>query len=284
MPKALIAGCGYVGCALGIDLAAHGWEVSGLRRDVSSLPAEILPVTADLSRPETLRFGTDAFDAVFYTTGAVGFSEEAYRAAYVYGAGNLLAALDRCGVRTGRLLYVSSTGVYHQNGGEWVDEESVTLPFRFSGKVLLEGESLVLNSGIPAIVVRFGGIYGPGRTRLLDAVLSGTVPLSNGGPPTILNLVHQKDCAGMLRHLAVLENPKTLYCGVDNEPVEKEALLQWLADAAGVSLSRTAPDARMEPQRGGFRRVSNRLLVESGYRLAFPTYREGYGALLATRP
>ncbi|MBP8131508.1 MAG: SDR family oxidoreductase [Candidatus Hydrogenedentes bacterium] len=280
MLRVLIAGCGYVGCALGERLARDGHEVWGLRRDVSRLPAGIRPFRADLSAPASLARLPGRFDHVFYTAGAASFSDEAYRSAYVDGLRNVIDALQAARQAPRRFFFTSSTGVYAQDAGEWLDEASPAAPRWFSGLRLIEGESLLREAGFPATVVRLGGIYGPGRARLIDQVRDGTARRTAGRTP-YLNLIHRDDCAGVLCHLMSLDAPEPLYLAVDNEPVERNVLLCWVAERLGLPCPPFAGEERVsEPQRGGSRRFRNGLLASSGYRFVFPAYREGYAALL----
>lgn len=282
--RILIAGCGYVGTALGEALAASGHEVFGLRRRVETLPAAILPVAADLSRPETLRAIPTGADLVFYTAAAGGGDDASYRAAYVDGLRNLLDALAAHPPRL--VLFTSSTGVYAQEDGEWVDEDSPAEPVHFSGRRLLEGERLLAASGIGAVVLRLGGIYGPGRTRLIDSVRGGRAQ-TKPGVPVYTNRIHRDDCVGALVHLAFAESPAPLYLGVDHEPAEESEVLRWLAARLGVPAPREAKPAREEmppgavAQRGrSNKRCRNARLEASGYQFRFPSFREGYEAVL----
>jgi nucleoside-diphosphate-sugar epimerase len=279
--RVLIAGCGYVGSALARRLADARCEVFGLRRTPSGLPDGIRPIAADLSVRATLRVLPADLGAVVYTAAADGFHEAAYRAAYVDGLRNLLAALEEQAQSPRRILFTSSTAVYGQSNGEWIDEASPTAPRRFSGRCLLEGEQLVLASRYPSLVVRLGGIYGPGRTRLIENVRSGKARLREG-PPHYTNRIHRDDCAGVLEHLLGLEAPQRLYLGVDCEPADEALVLHWLAERLGVPLP------PLEPERGtangrspGSKRAANDRLLASGYRFIYPTFREGYGALLS---
>lgn len=278
MPRqqVLIAGCGYVGTALAHRLAAEGTRVTVLRRSRADAAEGILALQADLVGGTGLGAIPDDIDTIFYTVGADGFSEAAYRNAYVVGLQNLLHAV---GGAPRRLIYTSSTGVYAQDAGEIVDESSETVPTKFSGRILLEGEAVALASHIPSVVVRFGGIYGPGRTRLLDSVRAGSA-YALSDRVQYLNLIHRDDCAGVLRHVMMLERPETIYNAVDDVPMERGALITALAGILGVSV----PPPRLagetaDPQRGGNRRVSNARLRNSGYVFAFPGSVAGYTSL-----
>jgi nucleoside-diphosphate-sugar epimerase len=170
-------------------------------------------------------------------------------------------------------VFVSSTSVYGQSAGEWVDETSPTEPRAFSGRRVLEGEALARASGTQSVAVRFGGIYGPGRTRLLDEVAAGR---ARWRPGHFTNRIHRDDCAGVLQHVLELAAPESVYLGVDCEPAEERTVFSWLAGRVGVE--DPAPESEAMRSRGaGSKRCSNRRLLESGYDFVYPTFREGYG-------
>ena len=99
-----------------------------------------------------------------------------------------------------RFVYASSTGVYGQTDGEWVDETSPTCPQHESGRVCLEAENRVLrwaktiDCSASAIVLRFAGLYGPGRTVRRRSILERGEPIP-GDPQKFLNLIHIDDAA-----------------------------------------------------------------------------------------
>lgn len=282
--RILIAGCGYVGCELARQLQAAGHTVFGLRRDTAQLPPGIEPVTADLAIPGSLAVVPKALDYVFYTASASGYSESAYRAAYVSGLRNLLGSLFRQSDLK-RIFYTSSTGVYAQDDGSWLDESSPTRSDRFAARALLEGELTVRDARIPGTVVRFSGIYGPGRTRLIDSVAEGSARLEQG-PERYLNHIHRDDCAGVLAHLMNVKNPEGLYLATDNEPRTRNDLLRWIAGQLGTAeppMLDPTPDEERSTERGGNRRYRNTRLQASGYVFKYPTFREGYGELIAGR-
>ena len=270
--RVLIAGCGDVGNALGRKLTVRGDEVWGLRRNTAALAPAINPIQADLEDPLTLTALPKHLDAVCYTAAATGYNEKAYEAAYVDGVKNTLRALERAG-QGPRFLFISSTSVYGQDHGEWVDEDSPTKPGSFSGRVMLKGESLLVhNYSGEASAVRFGGIYGPGRNRLITLVKSGAS--CQNDPPLYTNRIHRNDCVEVLIHLLDVDALASIYLGVDSYPAPQCEIMYWLAVKLGVS----APD-RIVGSSGG-KRCSNRNLLESGYSLLYPTFREGYQAVL----
>jgi len=281
MARVLIAGCGYTGIALGTQLADDGHTVWGLRRRPELLPATIHPLKADLCNPGSLAPIPPALDFVFYTAAAEHTEDASYQAAYVTGVRNLLDHLSVSGQQLKRLFFTSSTAVYAQTGGTWVDETSETSPQEFSGRRLLESEQLFLQGPFPATIVRMAGIYGPGRTRLIDQVRRGEAVCLTG-EPRYTNRIHRDDCAGVLQHLMSLSSPDALYLGTDHEPADQFEVFRWLAKRLA------APPPRAEPRAGATgeksrsnKRCRNARLLQSGYSFRYATFREGYEAILA---
>lgn len=278
MERVLIAGCGYVGSRLAELLVDDGLRVWGLKRHPSGLPAGVEPVAADVSDPATLAGLPDGLDAVVYAVAPAGRNEAAYRAGYVDGLGNVLEALDG----RVRAVLVSSTGVYGQTDGRWVDEETPEAPGDATAEAILAGEALVRERGGPGVVLRLGGIYGPGRTRTIRSVLAGEVPCL--APDLYGNRVHREDAARALRHLLGLPEPAPVYLGVDREPAPLREVYAWIAREAGAADPCADVDRdewRTEGRRGTNKRCSSGRLVGSGYDFTYPTFREGYAPLIA---
>ncbi len=282
MARILIAGCGDVGTELGVRLTQAGHKVWGLRRHCDTLPSSVHAFPADLTKPETLSALPPVLDVVFYTAAPSSSSADNYRATYVDGIRHLLTALAAQDHNVRRFIFTSSTGVYAQEAGEWVDETSPTKPIHFSGRELRAAEHEVLNSAFPGTVVRLGGIYGPGRTRLIDSVRNGTAVCTDG-PPVYTNRIHRDDCAGVLQHVMQLANPDPVYVAVDHEPADQCEVYRWLAQQLRVPPPRTTSttDAESPFQRSN-KRCRNAKLVATEYRFRYPTFREGYSALLTT--
>ncbi len=282
MDRILIAGCGYVGTRLAGLLTEAGHQVWGLARTPATLPPGVTPLAADLTQPSTLGALPPGLDAVVYAAAAGGYDDARYRAAYVDGLGNLVAALASQGHQPRRVVFTSSTGVYAQDDGEWVDEDSPAEPDGFSGRRVLDGEGVLHAGPFPGTVVRLGGIYGPGRASLIDQVRQG-VPMVPPGGPRYSNRIHRDDAARAVAHVLALDRPEPLYLGVDDEPADLAEIVAWLARRLGVAVPPVASSSGPGLLVGrGNKRCRNRRLRASGFHLTYPTFREGYAALGAT--
>lgn len=277
--RVLIAGCGRVGTVLGLDLARKGWHVWGGRRSEEPLPQPIQSLRLDLNAPETLASLPPELDFVVCSASSDAPEDEAYRRAYVEGPAHLLRALQAQGQKPRRVFFASSTSVYAQQDGSWVDESSPTEPRHFTGRRILEGERLILGGPFPATVIRFAGIYGPDRLRLLQAVREGRATCPKGGP-FYSNRIHRDDAVRVLVHLMELESPLDCYLAADCEPAERCQLLRWLARRLGAPPPRVEALASNARSLRTSKRCRNARLRSSGFVFRFPTYREGYHQIL----
>jgi nucleoside-diphosphate-sugar epimerase len=272
--RVLIAGCGYLGSELARSLVVAGHRVIGLRRNPTGLPEGVEPLARDLVRDRTLA-PLPTCDVLVYCAAPDAGGEEEYRDLYLQGLQNLLDAVDERS--PARLLFVSSTAVYGQEDGSLVDESSPTAPLSYRGRILLDAERLVAALHDHGVSLRLAGIYGPGRARALDEILDGRARYV---PGRYSNLIHRDDAARALLHLMALPKDRLarVYVGCDHEPVEQRVLLEWLAERTGSP----APHRMSLPEAGTpNRRCSSGRLVAAGYRFLYPTFREGYGKILA---
>ncbi|MFT4922385.1 MAG: nucleoside-diphosphate-sugar epimerase [Haloarculaceae archaeon] len=284
--RVAILGCGYVGLELGRQLRPDH-EVWGVRRSDDGVAAieeaGLQAIQADLTDPDALG-AVPSVDAVVFAASSGGRGPAAAREIYVEGQ---RTALDHFGSRDDppdRYVYTSSTGVYGDHDGDWVDEETPLSPTTEKTEVLAEAERVALEraseQGMDGTVVRFAGLYGPDRYRLARYV---------EGPVTAgyLNMIHRDDAAGAVRYLLTVEVARDeVVLAVDDEPVEKWEFADWLADQCGLG----APPKRTKDERLAdsdlsetarrrihtSKRCSNAKLRELGYEFAYPTFREGY--------
>lgn len=275
----LIVGCGYIGGALGERLTELGHEVWGLRRNTRALPPDIHPIPGDLTLPETYDLLPPHVQYVVFDAAANSRKEESYRRIFVDGLHYLLRALeDRPSLH--RIVMLSSTGIYGDHHGGWVDEDTPPQPLHIPGQTILQGEQVLRSGCAESVVVRLSGIYGPARTRLIRAVRKHTATY-NEELPQYLNQIHRDDCVAVLEHLLFMEKPEPLYIASDREPALRREVLSWLAERMQTPLPRAINEEQNPGKRyRGNKRCSSKRLLESGYHFKYPTYREGYTALL----
>lgn len=271
----LILGCGDIGSALGLRLLAAGHRVIGARRHPEQLPDGIEPLAFDVTQPEAL---PDA-DILVYAVSAERFEATAYQKAYPEGLDAVLTQLEQKAKPPRHVFFVSSTSVYDQSQGEEVDEESITEPKGFSGRLMLEAEHRLLASPLSGTVVRFSGIYGHGRERLIRQVSEGRI--APQVPVLYSNRIHRDDGVNVLAWLIerVIENDilDDCYLASDLEPAPLHDVMAWLAQELKVE----PHDYIQSPlRRRSSKRCRSDRLVRQGYRFLYRTYRDGYRQVL----
>ena len=281
----LILGCGYVGIDLGRRLKTAGEQVVGVRRSHSGIEAieaaGFRGVQADITDADALSTLPDA-DTVVFAASSGGRGAEAAREVYVEGQQAALAEFADRESPPDRYLYTSSTGVYGDHDGEWVDEQTPLEPTTDKTEILVEAEDIALDppGDIDGTVARLAGIYGPDRYRL-ERYIEG--PVTEG----YLNMVHRDDIAGAIAHLLEEDAARgEAVLVVDDEPVDKWEFADWLAEQCGVDAppkrtteERLSEDGLSEAARRRLqtsKRCRNDKLRELGYDFTYPTFREGY--------
>lgn len=247
--KIAILGCGYVGAEFARQAKAAGHEVVGVVRSLGSrdaLRAEGLTAEAcDLYAGDWSILPAH-FDAVVYAASTGGGGPEAYALAYDVGVRRALAWAASVGAQN--FVFTSSTGVYRQDDGRIVDEESVVggAP---TADAILGGERAVLTSTFPkARVLRFGGLYGPGRHHLVDQLRRGETTIG-GRVDHYINYLHRDDAASSIL-AAFTQGPMgpRVYNVGDGHPVTKAALATWLAAQLGQPAPHFDPNAPAGPR------------------------------------
>ena len=187
--------------------------------------------------------------------------------------------------------YLSTTGVYGDRGGDWVDEDCLLEPTTARGQRRLEAERnwlrLHTDFGAPVHLFRLAGIYGPGRNQLLNVRDGSAKRIIK--PEQIFSRIHVEDVAGVLAASIAKPNPGRAYNVCDDEPCPPQNVVEFAADLLGQPLPPEIPfeDANLSPMAKSFyadsKRVSNqRIKTELGYKLIYPNYRDGLRALLPT--
>lgn len=303
----LIFGCGYLGRRVADMWRRAGHTVFALTRSATNAAelsrAGLQPLSGDVTDAASLKAALNALpmlDTVLYAVGYDRHSGRSRRAVYVGGLEN---ALRNIVGQTRRFLYISSTSVYGQSSGEWVDEDSPCKPSRENGRICLEAEQLVRHSFPAAIsetpppaervafsgassacILRLAGLYGPGRLlRRVAAVRSGE-PIA-GNPSAWLNLIHVDDAARAV--LACEEHGRAggTYLIVDDVPLTRREYYETLASLLqapppvfqAVADDETATSATVLSAEASLnKRCSNRRLHEElRLELLYPSAQEG---------
>jgi nucleoside-diphosphate-sugar epimerase len=281
----LIFGCGYLGSRVAQRWRATGETVWAATRSPERaeklVQAGLVPLVIDILHPwqlQSLPPATTVLLAVGYDRSA-GVSIERV---YVEGLGNVLQALPP---QVERLLYVSSTGVYGQADGSWVDEQSACRPSRPGGEACLKAERLLRQHalGERSIIFRMAGIYGPGRIpRVKDLAAGRPIAAPCEG---YLNLIHVEDAADAIL-LAERDSPTpATYCIADDHPCRRGdyyAELARLIDAPEPVFTTPPAGSAAEERAGSSKRVSSRCFATRfGHPWRYPSFREGLAAIVA---
>lgn len=289
--KCGIIGCGYVGTELAWQLTTNGHDVVGVRRTQSGVTqlqnAGYQAVRADVTDADSLRV-LPSLDIIVYAVSPGRTEEQTAKDIYHTGLLNTLQHALQDDDPPDRFFYTSSTGVYGNHDGEWVDENTALEPTGDRQEILIEAETAVrdhtTSSNTSSTIIRLGGIYGPTRHRL-ESYLDGPVTTR------FSNLIHRDDAAGIIRYLTETNQgqDETLNA-VDNCPVTKWEIANWIAETRGETPPTKQPIAeRLQSVENPVRReriaadkrCSNEKLREFGYRFKYPSFRDGFSDIIS---
>jgi nucleoside-diphosphate-sugar epimerase len=276
-PRRLVIGCGYLGLRVAkrwLEAGAQVWALTrSAARAAEFAAAGITPLTADVTRPDTIR-DLPAVDAMFWGVGFDRTADATYRDVHVVGLGRVLDALPG----TPRIILSSSTGVWGDEDGRIVDETTPAHPVREAGRVLLEAEHLLHDrTGNRGTALRFAGLYGPDRLPRLEDLKAGR-PIA-ADPDSWLNLIHVDDAARTVCAVAAAPAPQPLYVVSDGVPVRRR---EWYAHLAKITGSPPPTwDTTAPRTRGADKRVDPaRLFRDIPLRLEYPDSFRGLEAIL----
>jgi nucleoside-diphosphate-sugar epimerase len=284
-PTLFCFGLGYTAGFLARALSAQGWRVLGTSRSADARPAPasdgVRMRVFDRAHPLS-DLGAILADAT-HLLSSVPPDDRGDPVLDLHGK-------DIAAARGLRWIgYLSTTGVYGDRAGGWVDEEAPLLPTGERGRrrVAAEGEWLDLRRrhGSPLHIFRLAGIYGPGRNAL-DAVRSGRAQRIVK-PGQIFSRIHVADIAQVLRASMTTPEPGAIYNVCDDDPAPPAEVIAFACDLLGVPPPPAVPieQARLSEMALSFyadsKRVSNRRIKEKlGVKLLYPSYRDGLVALL----
>ncbi len=284
--KTLIIGAGYLGVRVGQRLLALGDQVTATTRStersllLNSLGME--PLVLDLLRPETLETIPEV-DRTLYCIGFDRRGAASRREVTVEGLHQTLNVLLR---RSKAIVYTSTSGVYGDHQGGVVDESTPAQPITESGKLNLEAEELLQSAaatgGIPTTILRYSGLYGPGRLLRSGPIKAGE-PIQTH-PESFLNLIQIDDAAAAtvlaLQSSAVPTHP--LYLVTDDQPVTRGDFYTTLAALLHAPTPRFVAPPQAETARSeANKRLSNARIKEAlGFAPRYPTFETGLAAAI----
>ena len=287
--RVLVAGYGYIGSVVGGLLAHRDCEVVAVSR---TMPGVLLRqphpnvhwFPADLTCRDSLSGLKGRFDFALFAASSSRGGVEDYERIYCSGLENVLNMLmDRV---DGSFIYLSSTGVYGQNDGEWVDETMPAEPASGTGQILMQAEQRVINqhrfNGFPGMILRLSGIYGPSRGYALKRIQQGNAVIESPGDRWI-NMIHRDDAAGAVLNVFQHGNAGEIYNVTDDTPVQQKEFYEWLASTSGNPMPNVVKNDPLKPGKREVtnKRVRNHKLKQlENFKLAFPSYREGYPNLM----
>jgi nucleoside-diphosphate-sugar epimerase len=274
----LIIGCGYLGRRVAALWRAQGQRVHATTRradEAAAFRAQGLdPLLCDVLDPAGLAHLPPA-ETVLYAVGFDRSSGSSMRAVYVDGLANVLTHLRP----PDRFIYVSSSSVYGQADGGWVDEDAATEPQEESGRIVLAAEAVLRRMLPAAVILRFSGIYGPGRLLRRKAIEQGEPII--GDADKWLNLIHVDDGAHAIVAAAANATPGRIVNICDDQPVRRRDFYTELARVLGAPPPRFIPPplAALPPHETANRRIRNaRMKEELRVGLRYAGYLQGLAA------
>ena len=270
--RILILGCGYVGTPLAQKLAELGHEIHAARRSPFNLE-RVVTHQVDVTERASFDSLPREFDWVLLATSSSRGDVAVHRSVFVDGTTHLVNWL---GNSSTRVLFTSSTNVYPQMNGDWVDEASPETPVKGTALNLVEAETILRESDIDCTILRIAGIYGPERGYLYRQFINNEAVLTDKGKRW-MNMIHRDDVVGAI--LTAMNTEPGIYNAVDNEPVTQLHFFQWLAKELAKSMP---PEGESIFRKRALtnKRVRNKKLKAEGWVLRYPTFREGYKALI----
>lgn len=277
--SALVIGTGYLGSALAQSMLSTNYKVYGVTRESTPQPlisAGGISIKADLKNSDSL---ADLPDTHYIFTCAAPGKNQKYSDIYVDGTRNVIKELKRRSYsKLRKSVLVSSTGIWGNHFGQWVDEKTPPSYSDEKSSVLTEYEKLWLSSGLPVTVARLAGIYGPERHRIFK--ISEHIQNHVSQSDRYVNLIHRDDAISAL--LILLEKGKCgeVYCVCDDHPALESERNEWIAEQLGYSNTQKVCQTRGLAQG---KRCSNAKLRNLGWRPLYPSYCEGYLKLLSDK-
>jgi len=275
--KILIIGCGDIGAELGKQLVTQGHRVSGWKRTPPTESSAFEICKVDVTEYESIKRQEFNFDQVIYILSPDRGDISTYEAVFSTGVDHVLDVFRQRKANVS-FTFVSSTRVYGQYQGEWLNEDAETEPTDERGKILLAAERKFLSFNERSTVVRFSGIYGRSN-HFINQLKAGCEIQKE--PPYFTNRIHRDDCVGVLSFLINkkinAENLQAVYLATDHDPAPKWDVASYLA--AELKLPAPVP-LTLTTEADCNKRLKNDRLTSAGYRFKFKSYKDGYAEVV----
>ncbi len=292
----IIFGCGYIGGELATNFHNQGFKVTALTRNQET--AEALSsqgikniITCDLDSNEWHSAIPQETSLAVNCVSSASRNLEGYKKSYIDGQSSIIEWAKSTPIKKS-IVYTSSTSVYTQNNGEWVDESTSLCDLSPTAEILLEAENVLLKETetfARAYVLRLAGIYGPKRHHLLNQLKKGDLEFSGTGE-AFLNLIHKVDACQAIEQL-LLNPPKKRFDRFnlsDGSPAAKKDVVEWIATQINSQKPVFNPNKKSTMTRQSYgrstppnRKISNHKICEAiKFKPQFENYKEGYASLL----
>ncbi len=276
MPRVLIVGCGDLGGEIARLLHFSRYDVVGVRFSGKQIQNNIRCVQADITQVSAIKTIQKLKpNIIVYCVAAKESTDESYYQHYVLGLQNVLDS-QKSNAGLQHIFFVSSTRVYGQKTNKILDEQDAAIPNNFGGERLLEAENLLKQARCQTTSLRLSGIYGKDRSYLLK--LSKDIsrwPMQN----SFSNRIHRDDAARFIGFLCDKvfnkEEVDDCYIVTDNQATLQYDVLIWLASKQDVDTSRIKT-----PATKGGKQLSNLRLRKTGFKLQYPSFKNGYAEIL----
>ncbi|MFK7829957.1 MAG: epimerase [Congregibacter sp.] len=274
-----VVGFGDLGERLWSMLSHDRWHCIGLRRNIAALPNDVQGLRVDLRDPETLRvLGRCRPDALVVALSPEERSEAGYREGFEQAMDAIVGGLG--GHQPRHAFFVSSTRVYAEAAGGWVDENAPLAEADPFAAAIIAAERRFLDAVHNAVVLRAAGLYGSSPGPMIRRIMEGR--LSPAAPPRYGNRIHRDDVAGFIAHMLdrpVLNRPdkSRLINLVDDAPLALQEMEAWLCAQLGREYRPAAAKDGVGPVH---KRLRNARMHATAYALRYPDYQSGYAAAL----
>ena len=279
----LIVGCGFLGWPLALRWVATGDRVFAMTRSESRADQfsakGLSPVVADITKPGILKTAIADLPPIDTIVFAVGMDRSQYNDIYDVYVEGLRRFVDSYPHPIKHLIYVSSTGVYGDFGGDWVNEASETNPAREGGKACLAAEALLAESTENWTVLRMAGLYGGQRVPTKSLIEKRD--WERLSPSGYLNLIHQTDAVAAIDAAAQIKPMKEVILCSDGKPPVRGDYYQYIANNFGLGEIPWPEQATLDPnsRSANSKRISNeKMLRVLELELQHPDFRSGLAA------